>query len=276
MLVQRLITAIILSLVIVVGILYLPPVGFKGLSLLIVALAVWEFSHLFSGWNFQARLMFLLMFLAVALLAHSVSAAPILIFGVLIWLVSPYMLWQYVKEEHNYFRGIVWQWLLGLLIFVPCWIGLVVIKEKFGAGFLLYLVAIICATDIGAYFAGRFFGHRLLAPKISPKKTLEGVYGGIASALLVAVGGVLWLKFNAANSGEIMVNFTGLRTISFLLLTTIACLWSIIGDLFESMLKRQAGVKDSGILLPGHGGVYDRIDSITAAVPIFALGLLLI
>ena len=129
---------------------------------------------------------------------------------------------------------------------------------------MLYVLAIVWAADIGAYFTGLRFGKNLLGAKISPKKTIEGLIGGIVAALLVAtIGGFL-------------LHFTGIRWLFILTLAVIVCLWSVIGDLFESMLKRQAGVKDSGVILPGHGGVYDRIDSLTAAIPLFALGLLIL
>lgn len=275
MLAQRTITGVILGLLVISAIFYLSPLGFNILALLIVALAVWEFSGLFNRWNYQKHIGFLLIFLTLAILIQSRFYYIILVIGVVWWLIAPCFLWRYVVDGHNYFTSLIWQGLLGLAIFVPSWIGLVVIRWKFGPSFLLYLLMIICATDIGAYFAGALWGKHLLAPKISPKKTFAGLSGGIVLALLVAIVGILLLKFRLLkiSSIDFMNSF---NIVSLLLLVVVACLWSVIGDLFESMLKRQAQVKDSGGLLPGHGGVYDRIDSLTSAIPIFALGALLL
>lgn len=267
MLIQRVITAFVLGILVVVSVLFLPLIGFKILAGLIVSLAVWEFSGLFWQKNYKKKIWFLVAFLLVVALTEFFPAQPTLIVGVLWWLIVPYFLWHYALDQKNYFDGMVWQCFVGVMVFVPCFVGLVEIQEKFGASFLLYLLMVVCAADIGAYFTGGFLGKRLLASQISPKKTFEGVFGGMLSALIVAVIGALLLGFSIDS---------GRRGISFLILVIITCLWSVIGDLFESMLKRQAGVKDSGQLLPGHGGMYDRIDSLTAAIPIFVLGLLLI
>ena len=120
------------------------------------------------------------------------------------------------------------------------------------------------------------WGKHLLSSAISPKKTVEGLLGGILTALLVAIAGVFLLKSAIVKPSVMGFDFSPLKNISLVMLSLVTCLWSVIGDLFESMLKRLAGVKDSGKILPGHGGMYDRIDSLTSAIPIFALGLLLI
>jgi phosphatidate cytidylyltransferase len=262
MLTQRITTALVLGTLVVISIFYLPLIGFKMLAGLIVALAVWEFAGLFWQGNYKKKISFLIAFLLVAVVVQFFPAQPILVIGVLWWLIVPYFLWRYALDKSSCFTSMALQWLVGIMVFVPCLVGLIEIQEKFGARFLLYLLMIICAVDIGAYFAGRLWGKHLLAPQISPKKTFEGVLGGLLLALIVTIiGGLL---------------FGGMRSVSLLMLIVITCVWSVIGDLFESMLKRQAGAKDSGQLLPGHGGMYDRIDSLTAAIPLFVLGLLLI
>ena len=123
---------------------------------------------------------------------------------------------------------------------------------------MLFLLLLVWAADTGAFFVGRRFGRIRLAPQVSPSKTWEGVLGGLAAAVAVAALGASW--FN-------------LRHVAFLSLCLAVVLISIVGDLTESMFKRYAGVKDSGSIFPGHGGVLDRIDSITAAAPTFLLGL---
>lgn len=134
--------------------------------------------------------------------------------------------------------------------------------EHEGALRLLFGFVIVWAADVGAYFAGRAFGSRKLAPNVSPGKTWEGVYGGLALALVIAVIGGQWL-----------FRVQGGAWLPFLLLCVAVVMFSIVGDLGESLLKRVAGAKDSGTLLPGHGGMLDRIDSLLAALPALAIGL---
>lgn len=276
MLLQRTVTAVIFGTLTLAGVVYLSPLGFSLLASLIILIAAWEFSGLFKNCNYLKRSGFLLILGLGAFVTQFIPAWYILAGGVLWWLVAPYFLWRYTIEEHHCFTHLMWQVILGILIFIPAWVGLIMISNFFGKEFLFYLLAVIWATDIGAYFVGSFWGKRLLAPKISPQKTLEGVLGGISSALLIAALWILLLQPKLSTASYVGFKFSGSSKVTFLILTIVTCLWSVIGDLFESMLKRQADVKDSGKLLPGHGGMYDRIDSLVAAIPIFALGVLLI
>jgi phosphatidate cytidylyltransferase len=127
-----------------------------------------------------------------------------------------------------------------------------------GEQLFLFLLVLVWAADIGAFFAGRRFGRVKLAPRVSPNKTWEGVLGGVVAGLIAAVAGSVWFGFAKG---------------PFIALCVAVVLASIVGDLTESMFKRFAGLKDSGKVLPGHGGVLDRIDSVTAAVPFYVLGL---
>jgi phosphatidate cytidylyltransferase len=147
--------------------------------------------------------------------------------------------------------------LAGLLVLVPAWLALVRL-HALAPQLMLFLVLLVVAADVGAYFGGRRFGKHKLAPRVSPGKTWEGVYGGLAAAALLAVIGVFWFRLNAP---------------PFVGLCALVVLASIVGDLTESLFKRHAGLKDSGGLLPGHGGVLDRVDSVTAAAPVFLVGL---
>lgn len=153
----------------------------------------------------------------------------------------------------------------GLLILLSAWGGLIWLhRQPHGPWLLLFLLMLIWIADIGAYFAGRRWGRVKLAPLVSPGKTLEGVYGAL-------VGATLWGGVLAGLYGVEIMDRIGLV---LLCLLTVGA--SIVGDLYESLLKRRRGVKDSGALLPGHGGVLDRIDSLTAAAPLFALGIALL
>lgn len=160
--------------------------------------------------------------------------------------------------------------LMGVLVLIPTWVGLVQLKFLASGGWLvLAVIGLVSVADIGAYFSGRQWGERKLAPALSPKKTWAGLWGSLAASMLYA-GLCLYLTnryFYPLSPG-----LAGL----LLLATAPLVLISIAGDLFESMLKRNRGLKDSGSILPGHGGIMDRIDSLTATVPLFTLILTLI
>ena len=145
----------------------------------------------------------------------------------------------------------------GLLTLLPSLAAVVALRAVSPLG-LLMLLLVVWAADIGAYFTGRAFGRHKLAPLVSPGKTWEGLVGGLVAAVLVAVVGGTWLPVSR---------------MPFILICMFVCLFSVVGDLSESLFKRQAGVKDSGVLFPGHGGVLDRVDSLTAAAPVYWLGL---
>jgi phosphatidate cytidylyltransferase len=148
----------------------------------------------------------------------------------------------------------------GVVVLVAPWVALMGLRDDFGPAYVLFLLLLIWVADTGAYFAGRRWGRRKLAPTISPGKTWEGVFGAGMATLAFALVGAAVLEEGARWPGFVAVCMV---TVGF----------SIVGDLFESMMKRQRGVKDSGSLLPGHGGVLDRFDSLTAAAPAFLLGL---
>jgi phosphatidate cytidylyltransferase len=150
----------------------------------------------------------------------------------------------------------------GVLALVPAWIALMRLRLDFenGAEWVLFALILVQVADIGAFFVGRRFGRRRLAPNVSPGKTWEGVIGGVVASAVVAIIG--------SNRFDVPLA-------QFLPLCVAVVAFSIVGDLTESLLKRFAGLKDSGRLFPGHGGVMDRIDSVTGAAPVLFLGLLL-
>ncbi len=148
-------------------------------------------------------------------------------------------------------------WVAGALLLVPAWMALDYLYMR-APELLLFALLIVWFADIGAYFVGRGFGRVKLAPQISPGKTWEGVLGALTAVTVLAAAGAWFLTLEVA------------VLVPFCLAVTML---SIVGDLTVSMFKRTAGVKDSGTLFPGHGGVLDRIDSVTAAAPLFAVAL---
>jgi len=152
---------------------------------------------------------------------------------------------------------------IGLDLLWICVHALIYLHAQYGGEMLLFLLTLVWVADIGAYFSGRKFGRRKLAPAISPGKTIEGVIGGLCANLVWIV---VVYQFDMG---------WGLTLVQFLVIGILTSLVSVAGDLFESVLKREAGVKDSGKSLPGHGGVLDRIDSVIAAAPVFVCGIFL-
>lgn len=193
---------------------------------------------------------------AVVAAASLGAAYPFIGVGVAFWvLIAPQWLWRGVEAGHRTPLAIA-----GLAVLIPAGLAMTVMTPVQ----LLLSLILIWVADTAAYFTGRRFGRRKLAPAISPGKTWEGVWGAVAAVLLYAL---LCRAFN-----EQLSAVTGALWVAYLAAAVVLCALSILGDLFESALKRQAGAKDSGKLLPGHGGVLDRIDSATATLP-FAAGL---
>ena len=153
--------------------------------------------------------------------------------------------------------------MMGMFTLLPAWLALVYLSyHQYSISLILILVALVASADIGAYFVGRHWGRAKLAPLVSPGKSWAGFWGGLGSSSLLAY--VLWLL--------LPVELGLLPVLAIALATSLA---SVLGDLVESMVKRQQGVKDSGVILPGHGGMMDRLDSLTAAAPVFSLCLIL-
>jgi phosphatidate cytidylyltransferase len=275
MLKQRIITALIMLSVFLAAVVFLPLPGLAVLFAIVVALGCWEWSRL-AGWEAtHSRVIYVLvlLFAMAALyqycqLGNSPSQAqvqPFLGLACLWWSIGLLWLKSYPAS------GAIWgnvamRSLMGLLVLVPAWMSAVFLLSFPKGGMLMVMMIVVTATaDVGAYFTGKNLGKHKLAPKVSPAKTWEGFWGGIFCTLLLAVLVWYWLPVRFAHVGLTAV-------ITVFVATALA---SVVGDLVVSMVKRESGVKDSGKLLPGHGGVLDRLDSICGAAPVFALGLLL-
>lgn len=266
---QRVITALILIPLAVFGILYLPTDIFALILALIALAAAWEWGRLAGIVSTAASVSYLLLtaltlFATYLLLMQTGLGYWLFLLATLWWALVTLAIIRYSPDRE-------WQpappvkAAIGLLVLVPAWAALVSIHGKGEQGplLLLFVMTLIWVADSGAYFSGRRWGRVKLAPAISPGKSWEGVYGALAGAALW--GSLLALLLPETGSPLLLV-----------LLSLLVCMVSIIGDLFESLFKRQAGVKDSSNLLPGHGGVLDRVDSLTAAAPVFAFGLSLL
>jgi phosphatidate cytidylyltransferase len=268
------ITGSILALAAVLAIVWLPLPWLIGLLGLAALVALWEWSDLAGIQHRAARAAYCLLgagamvgLLAATGLLEPVPrlwlVAEVLGLAALWWLVALFWIRSFPASTARW-GSVGARAAMGWLALLPAWVACAYLRRQAGGEWLiLFLLALVAAADIGAYFSGRAFGRRKLAPVVSPGKSWEGFWGGLASALLVTVL-VWWLLWPPTIS-----------LAALLLVAAVTVLASVLGDLVESMLKRHRGVKDSSALLPGHGGVMDRLDSLSAAAPVFALGLLL-
>ncbi len=268
MLKQRLLTAAILIPLVIFGIFYLPTFYLSIVFLLVVAIGAWEWAALINLKKTAQRAAYVgvvMVFLAAAAcIAQYPAGLKLILWLALFWWLAA-LVWVFRFRENEQHNPTLWvNGLVGILVLVPCWVALTMIhKSEQGAEYLLFVMSLIWIADSGAYFAGRRWGKNKLAPHVSPGKSWEGVMGGLA---FVAVAAVI--------SGSLLFEYESIQLLLFVLLCIIVVLFSVEGDLLESLFKRRASVKDSGAILPGHGGVLDRIDSLTAAAPLFLLGLL--
>lgn len=160
------------------------------------------------------------------------------------------------------------------MVLLSAWMFLSKLRSYYGYGMVLYFFLLIWAADVSAYFVGKKWGKDKLAPEISPGKTVQGMYGALASALICGIGLRLYYGISPLETDGAQVAV--LMSMDMVMLSVLTVLISIYGDLFFSLVKRKKGVKDSGTLLPGHGGILDRVDSLIAAVPFFYAGIVLI
>ncbi|KAB0500856.1 phosphatidate cytidylyltransferase [Pseudomonas moorei] len=261
MLKQRIITALILLPIALCGFFLLEGSAFALFIGLVVTLGAWEWARL-AGFTAQSMRFGYAAVVAVMLLVMHLlpGLAPwILGASVIWWGVATYLVLTYPQSSAHW-ASAACKLVVGLLILLPAWQGLVLIKqEPLGNWLIMAVMVLVWGADIGAYFSGRAFGKRKLAPQVSPGKSWEGVYGGLVSSLLITVIVGFVRDWTVA---QLFKGLIGAALIVFV---------SVVGDLTESMFKRQSGIKDSSNLLPGHGGVLDRIDSLTAAIPVFAV-----
>jgi phosphatidate cytidylyltransferase len=270
MLKTRIITAAILMAVLLPILFLLPSMYLSGFFLVALAVATWEWSRMIapdaqkSAWLYAAFCLIIILFLlGMQAITWQFS---LLMIAVLFWFfVAPFILAKGMNLSLQKLK--TFYSILGLIILPATWFALVFLREL-GLVFLLSCMGLVWVADIGAYFVGKAFGKHKLAAQISPGKSIEGALGGLVLCYLYAFLCVLYLPFGDTLFGAWAIQ---LGWVPMFVMVTVLVAFSIFGDLFESQLKRLAGVKDSSNLLPGHGGVLDRVDALIPTMPIAAL-----
>ncbi|MGN6518799.1 MAG: phosphatidate cytidylyltransferase [Dokdonella sp.] len=266
MLKQRTLTALVLAPLAVAMILLLPTAGFATVIAAMSLQAMWEWTRLAGVASTTARIAFVAANTLLLFLLWHLRATPyagyVIGAGVAWWLLSLFWLRHFSYAAAPTRENALLKLAAAELAVLPAWLAFVQLHGAVDRGhqWALLVIILVWAADTGAYFAGKRWGTTKLAPRISPNKTRAGAYGALALAGAVAlVGG--WL-----------LDERGAALLALLALALVTVLASILGDLIESLLKRQANVKDSGTLFPGHGGLLDRVDSVFSAVPVFVAG----
>lgn len=270
MLKQRIITALVLLGLLALVLTVARPWGFPLFALLLVGAVIAEWLSLL-GISKTITIVTAGLMMFVLWLVDSSAYAPRI--AMIVWIATA-LVWLALALclliAGRFPPSDRWRWLYaGLALFLPagCWFALVAAYRN-GLVFLISILAIVWAADIAAYFAGRAFGKKKLAPSISPGKTWAGAIGGAVAALVLAVIGLELPQLSDSFFAVLGQRWTMVAVLGAVLALVVL---SVVGDLFESQLKRQHGVKDSGRLLPGHGGVFDRVDALLPVVPVAVL-----
>jgi phosphatidate cytidylyltransferase len=262
---QRVITAVILAPVVVLSMLTMPSDWFAGFLAVIALAGAWEWSTMVAK-TLLSKILYVLVcagLIGICWFAIDESHMRLIMFAGSVYWVFILMLLSFYQSSWlgNYLLDGFLHY-SGYLVIVIGWLAMTSLHQQ-KPGLLLFLFMLVWVADIAAYFTGKKFGRTKLAEQLSPGKTREGVLGAMLGTFVFSLIGV-WLWQEQLQLGV---------AVYFVILCVLSALISVVGDLFESLLKRNAGKKDSGFLIPGHGGVLDRIDSLLAAAPGFMLGL---
>lgn len=254
----RVISAAVLVVFVMLAVFALPPLASTLAISLLLAACAWEWSA-FQGRELPGRLLFLLSTAACCAFLWHLTADPRGLNRVLwtaagFWTAAAVWILLLPRPVN---RALTW--FTGVLALSFAWLALARMRMdwQLGSWWVMYALLVVWVADSCAYFAGHRWGNRKLAPRVSPGKTWAGLYGGVTGAALLGVAATPWLSRSA---------------VPLAVLTVIVALYSVVGDLTESLFKRHAGLKDSGSLIPGHGGFLDRFDSLLAAAPVLMLG----
>lgn len=272
MLKNRVLTAAILAPLVILAILFLPDQWFALFWGLAIALCAWEWTLLAGIEQKPARAIFVTLCIGAMTTYQQwgAEAEEWLAWPVVAWWFLLSLLIRKIPDKLvNFQYPPALRLILGLFILVTAWILMVWVQHNLGPWQTLYLFFLIWIADISAYFVGKSYGITKLSELISPNKTVEGLYGALAGSLIFSliVAAVLYLTASGS-----FLEFNFIQLTDFVLLSLATVVISVVGDLFESLAKRVANVKDSGSILPGHGGLLDRLDSIIAAVSVYYAG----
>jgi phosphatidate cytidylyltransferase len=275
---QRVITALIMAPLALAAVFFLPLHYFAIFIAAAFLIGAWEWS-LFCGYTTKpSQYSFItVVALSMALIYWQLPdtaywpvqldllSNSLLAMGVVWWLIAVLLVLSYPRSSQSWAQGHLRRALMGWFTLVPAWTALLLIRSVdfhqssyTGAWLICLLLGIVWAADIGGYFIGKPFGKRKLLPAVSPGKTLEGMLGGVAFVMLLVTAVAYYQGFPEASA-------------TWYLAALVLTILSVFGDLSESMFKRVAGLKDSGSIIPGHGGILDRIDSLTATAPLYAV-----
>ena len=279
MLRQRIATAIVLLVGLIAASTLMSPFAFSLLTAIVVLLAAWEWGGFIGLENLTTKVAYIVSILLLLggcffLLElgpetetlRQDHALTLSVLGLFYWVCVSLAVLDYPSKNKHWNKEyrIATMRIFSLL---PTWVGITQLKYLEPNGMLvLVLIILVAAVDVGAFFIGMNFGKTKLAPELSPNKTWEGVWGGFALCLLVSLGFGILLNWTLFSVGLF-------ETAVLILISALVTFFSVTGDLVESMLKRNRKIKDSGTILPGHGGVLDRVDGLIAATPVFVLGM---
>ena len=262
MLIKRLLTAVILIPLVIITTLKLDNSEFVIAMMPVLFISAWEYSGLIKIKHWAAKAVYVSALVTAAYFLYQTPflLMPLFIITLLWWFINSFWIVSFPRHTRYWHNYLATRLVNGFFFFVPLLVALSALHQ-IDSTLVLLLLVLVWAADSGAYLVGRTIGKNKLLPNVSPGKTIEGAAGG---ALLSLGAMIIYVHFGFENAAFEQYFFYGV-------LSLVATFASILGDLFESLHKRLAGVKDSGILLPGHGGLFDRIDSLTASAPIFFL-----
>jgi phosphatidate cytidylyltransferase len=253
---KRIATAIVLIPLVLYLIFFLENQHFKWAMAVVLVLGSWEWCRLIGIKEVPGQAVYISIALLLAFISQLIPSSIVYLLATIWWIFAIYLVVTYPSSDKLWQNNLLLKSVIGFSILVPTWLGVVELQADSQIK-MMFIFVLVWAADIGAYFAGRKFGKHKLAPRVSPGKSIEGVVGGLLLSLIL---------------GLAIKNYVGLENLNLLnatLIFSLVILFSVLGDLSESLFKRASGVKDSSQLLPGHGGILDRIDSLTSAVPIY-------